>query len=91
LPYIANIRGEEGGMVWGVETADHAGRSAAEWANAVVLACYEGDGPNGPGVHLLGPLSRKVVRVAPPLVLTEEQARESMELMARSLRKGAPS
>ena len=34
----------EGGMVWGVEMRDHAGRTAAEWANAFVLACYRGDG-----------------------------------------------
>src|SRR5262249_21719469 len=43
LPFVANVRGEAGGMVWGVETRDHAGQSAAEWANALVLACYKGD------------------------------------------------
>ena len=37
-PFVAAVRGEKGGMVWGVETGDHAGRSAAEWANAFVLA-----------------------------------------------------
>jgi 4-aminobutyrate aminotransferase-like enzyme len=85
LPFIARVRGEEGGMVWGVETADHAGRSAAEWANVFVLACYQGEGTDGPGIHLMGPLARKVVRIAPPLVLTEDEARASMELMSRSL------
>src|SRR5206468_312221 len=30
VPFIANIRGEKGGMVWGVETRDHAGRSAPD-------------------------------------------------------------
>jgi 4-aminobutyrate aminotransferase-like enzyme len=85
LPFIARIRGEEGGMVWGVETADHAGRTAADWANALVLACYQGDGSGGPGIHLLGPLARKVVRIAPPLTITEVEARDSMALMARSL------
>ena len=85
FPFIARIRGEEGGMVWGVETADHAGRSASRWANGVVLACYHGDGPEATGIHLLGPLSRKVVRIAPPLVLTEIEARDSMDLMYRSL------
>jgi 4-aminobutyrate aminotransferase-like enzyme len=79
FPFVAHIRGEEGGMVWGLETADHAGRSAAEWANGVVLACYRGDG--GDGIHLLGPLARKVIRIAPPLVITEEQAREATALM----------
>ncbi len=43
LPFVAHVRGEKGGMVWGVETADHAGRTAAEWANAIVLACYHGE------------------------------------------------
>src|SRR5262249_29242471 len=42
LPFVAHVRGEKGGMVWGVETKDHAGRSAPEWANAIVLACYLG-------------------------------------------------
>src|SRR5262249_15043773 len=50
LPIVANIRGEKGGMVWGVEMADHATQSAADWANAAVLACYLGDGTNG--IHL---------------------------------------
>jgi 4-aminobutyrate aminotransferase-like enzyme len=85
LPFVANIRGEQGGMVWGVEMADHAGRSAADWANAAVLACYLGDKGQGDGIHLLGPLARKVIRIAPPLVLTEAEARASMDLMARAL------
>jgi 4-aminobutyrate aminotransferase-like enzyme len=84
LPFVAHVRGEKGGMVWGVETRDHAGRTAADWANALVLACYRGE-PGGDGVHLLGPLAKKVVRVAPPLVLTEAEARESTDLMYRLL------
>src|SRR5262249_49147401 len=47
LPFVAHVRGEKGGMAWGVETCDHAGRSAAEWANALVLACYRSDGGDG--------------------------------------------
>jgi 4-aminobutyrate aminotransferase-like enzyme len=82
-PFIAHIRGEEGGMVWGIEAADHSGRSATEWANALVLASYHGNGTDG--VHLLGPLSKKVVRVAPPLVLTEAEAQASVELMIQSV------
>jgi 4-aminobutyrate aminotransferase-like enzyme len=84
LPFIAQVRGERGGMVWGVETRDHAGRSAADWANAVVLACYRGEGDEG--IHLLGPLAKKVIRIAPPLVLTLEEAKASVELMRRLLR-----
>jgi 4-aminobutyrate aminotransferase-like enzyme len=89
LPFIAHVRGEKGGMVWGVETRDHTGKSAAEWANAVVLACYRGEGEEG--IHLLGPLAKKVLRVAPPLVLTEKQAEAAGRLMNRFLGKLAGS
>jgi 4-aminobutyrate aminotransferase-like enzyme len=84
LPFIAHIRGEKGGMVWGMETREHAGRNAADWANAVVLACYHGE-PGGDGIHLMGPLAKKVVRVAPPLILTEAEAREAGALLVRLL------
>lgn len=86
-PYIANVRGERGGMVWGIEARDHAGRTAAEWANALVLSCYEGDGSGGDGIHLLGPLSKKVVRVAPPLTITTDEATASVELFVRAARR----
>ena len=79
LPFVARVRGERGGMVWGVELRDHAGRGAADWAAAVVLACYRGAG--GDGIHLLGPLAKKVLRIAPPLVITEQQAHTVMELL----------
>lgn len=84
FPFIAHIRGEKGGMVWGIETRDRDGRTAAEWANALVLACYRGS-DGGDGIHLLGPLAKKVVRVAPPLVLTEAQATAAGELMYKAL------
>src|SRR5205823_1155091 len=83
LPFIARVRGEDGGMVWGVEMSDHAGQSAAEWANAAVLACYRGDG--GDGIHLLGPLAKKVLRIAPPLVIREPEASAAMALLYRVL------
>lgn len=91
VPFVARVRGEEGGMVWGVECADHQGKSAADWANAAVLACYQGEGNDG--IHLLGPLSKKVIRIAPPLVISESEARDSMALMHRSLARlaGKPS
>src|SRR4029077_18893322 len=69
LPFVSHVRGEKGGMVWGVETADHAGHSAAEWASRMVLACYRGE-TGGDAIHLLGPLAKKVVRIAPPLTIT---------------------
>lgn len=83
LPIVAHVRGEKGGMVWGVELRDHAGRSASDWASAAVLACYRG--ADDVGIHLLGPLAKKVLRIAPPLVITEAEARQAMELMHRLL------
>jgi 4-aminobutyrate aminotransferase-like enzyme len=79
LPFVANVRGELGGMVWGVEMKDHSGKSAADWANAAVLASYRGNG--GDGIHLLGPLAKKVLRIAPPLTITEGEAKDAMKLM----------
>jgi 4-aminobutyrate aminotransferase-like enzyme len=83
FPFVASIRGEKGGMVWGVEMRDQAGQSAADWANAAVLACYRGEGNDG--IHLLGPLAKKVLRISPPLVISEAEAREAMSLMHRIL------
>lgn len=82
LPFVANVRGEQGGMVWGVEMKDHAGKTAPEWAAAFVLAAYHGDGTDG--VHLLGPLSKKVIRIAPPLTITVDEAKHSMDLIDRA-------
>jgi 4-aminobutyrate aminotransferase-like enzyme len=87
LPFVAHVRGEKGGMVWGVEMRDHRGRTAADWANAAVLACYLGEpggsSPRSEGIHLLGPLAKKVLRIAPPLVITEPEARAAIDLMFR--------
>jgi acetylornithine/succinyldiaminopimelate/putrescine aminotransferase len=80
-------------MVWGVEMRDHAGRAANDWANAFVLACYRG-AAGGPapaalsdGVHLLGPLAKKVVRIAPPLVIRPDEATAAIDLMTRVARR----
>ncbi len=83
LPFVAHVRGEKGGMVWGVEIADAAGRSAADIANACVLAAYLGDAA-GRAVHIMGPLAKKVLRIAPPLTMTEAEARDSIEALATS-------
>lgn len=88
LPFVAHVRGERSGMVWGVEMRDYAGRSAADWAAAAVLACYRGNGPEG--VHLLGPLARKVLRIAPPLVLDVAQAQAALDLLHQALRSLLP-
>jgi 4-aminobutyrate aminotransferase-like enzyme len=86
FPFVANIRGENGGMVWGLEMKDHAGKSAGELANSVVLACYRGDNkPGSDGIHLLGPLAKKVIRISPPLTISEQEAHDAMSLMYRSI------
>jgi 4-aminobutyrate aminotransferase-like enzyme len=87
LPFVARVRGERGGMVWGVEMRDHAGTTAADWANAAVLACYRGEpeAKGGDGIHLLGPLAKKVLRIAPPLIITSQEAKAALELMHRLL------
>jgi 4-aminobutyrate aminotransferase-like enzyme len=82
FPFVRHVRGEDHGMVWGVEFADHGGRTANDWANAFVLACYRGDGKDG--VHLLGPLAKKVVRVAPPLIITESQVAAAQDLLLKA-------
>ena len=87
FPFVANVRGERGGMVWGVEMREHAGRTANEWANAFVLACYQGDGDSGDGVHLLGPLAKKVIRIAPPLVIMPAEANAALEIIGRAARR----
>jgi len=87
LPFVAAVRGENGGMVWGVEMKDHADRTAAEWANDFVLAAYKGDGANSDGIHILGPLAKKVVRISPPLTITAEEATNSVALLHRAASK----
>ena len=56
LPFVAHVRGEKGGMVWGVEIDAWGGRTASEIARACVLAAYRGDS-DGRAVHLMGPLA----------------------------------
>jgi 4-aminobutyrate aminotransferase-like enzyme len=87
LPFVGRVRGEKGGMVWGLEMQDHASRSSADWANCAVLACYRGvpDQPESEGIHLLGPLAKKVIRIAPPLIISTSEAEAALELMYQLL------
>ena len=82
LPFVSHVRGEKGGMVWGVEIDAWGGRTASEIARACVLAAYRGDS-DGRAVHLMGPLASRVLRIAPPLTITEAEARESIDALAR--------
>ena len=66
LPAIHAVRGE--GTVWGIECEAVGQLSADEVAAEIVRLCYLGD-EQGRGVHLLGPLAGKVIRVAPPLTM----------------------
>ena len=63
FPFVKAVRVE--GLVYGVEMSDDA------TANRSVLEAYFGDGKTG--VHFLGPLAGKVLRVSPPLVITREE------------------
>jgi 4-aminobutyrate aminotransferase-like enzyme len=61
--FITDVRGE--GLVYGVEMED------AEAANRCVLEAYHGTEKGG--VHFLGPLAGKVLRVSPPLIISESE------------------
>lgn len=71
FPFVRAVRGE--GLVYGVEIVD------AETANRCVLEAYRGNGANG--VHFLGPLAKKVLRVSPPLVITDAELDEAFALI----------
>jgi 4-aminobutyrate aminotransferase-like enzyme len=73
FPFVEAVRGEQDGMVWGVEF------STPEYANGFVLNAYQGDG--GDGVHLLGPLAKKVIRISPPLVITSAEATAALNIL----------
>ncbi|MFV1964040.1 MAG: aspartate aminotransferase family protein [Pirellulaceae bacterium] len=75
---VERVRGE--GCVWGVECAATGSYEAEEVANACVEACYRGD-TQGRAIHLLGPLSGKVLRVSPPLVMPWDEARTYLDAM----------
>lgn len=75
---IAKVRGE--GMVFGIECQSLGEMAPAEVANAVVEKCYLGN-QDGLAIHLLGPLAGKVIRISPPLTMTEDEADESLQLL----------
>ncbi len=72
FPFITDVRGE--GLVYGIETTDD------ETARRCVLEAYYGTGDRG--VHFLGPLAGKVLRVSPPLLIEEEDLEEAFEILA---------
>jgi 4-aminobutyrate aminotransferase-like enzyme len=78
FPHVNSVRGERGGMVWGVEFATR------DVANRFVKSCYLGHG--GDGVHLLGPLAGTVVRISPPLTITHDEANVAIDIMRQAVR-----
>jgi 4-aminobutyrate aminotransferase-like enzyme len=78
-PVVRSVRGE--GMVFGVQCDAIGSLSADEAANAVVERCYRGNEHND-GIHLLGPLAGCVLRVSPPMCITQQDATDSLKLLA---------
>ena len=66
-------------MVYGVEIED------AITANRCVLEAYRAT--TRKGIHFLGPLAEKVLRVSPPLVITEEELEEAFSLLHKAWRR----
>ena len=69
-------------MVWGVEMRDHAGRIGGRVGQRRRAGLLPRRRHGGDGIHLLGPLAKKVVRIAPPLVITQEEAAAALDLDA---------
>ena len=80
LPAISAVRGEC--AVWGIECAAVGSLSAEEVAVEIVRSCYRGD-EKGRAIHLLGPLSGKVIRIAPPLTMPLAELREYLDALHR--------
>jgi 4-aminobutyrate aminotransferase-like enzyme len=77
---IAKVRGE--GMVFGIECAELGGKTSQEVAIDLVKTCYLGE-EGGDGIHLLGALAGNVLRVSPPMTMTEAEAKASIALLKR--------
>ena len=74
FPFVKAVRGE--GLVYGIEICDD------KTANACVLEAYRGAGKLG--VHFLGPLAGKVLRVSPPLVITREELQTAFGVLEQA-------
>ena len=80
-PYVGDVRGM--GLVWGIELVkDREGKEPApELAKELIDLCAQ----NGLLIGSVG-IYGNVIRVAPPLIIQEDQAHESIDLMEKSLR-----
>ncbi len=77
FPFIMDVRGE--GFVYGVDCV------SLEIANKCVLEAYYGTGKEG--VHFLGPLAKKVIRISPPLIITEKELDHAYQLLISAWRR----
>ncbi len=75
---ISKVRGE--GMVFGIECGQVGSTEPGHVANAVIERCYRGNDDND-GIHLLGPLAGCVIRIAPPMCMTDDEATHSLQLL----------
>ena len=74
---IAKVRGE--GLVFGIECASVGGLDIKQVAIKCVEAGYLGNA-EGEGIHFLGALAGNVIRVSPPHIITEAEAKTSLDL-----------
>jgi len=74
FPFVTDVRGE--GLVYGLEIRDD------DTANRCVLEAYYGAGKLG--VHFLGPLAGKVLRVSPPLTVTREEIETAFDVIEKA-------
>ncbi len=74
---VNHVRGE--GLVFGFECAAVGKLTASEVAAKIVETCYLGR--DNVGIHLLGALAGKVLRVSPPLTITMDEAKHSLDLL----------
>ena len=74
---VNHVRGE--GLVFGFECSAVGKLAASEVAARIVETCYLGR--DNVGIHLLGALAGKVLRVSPPLTITMEEAKHSLDLL----------
>ena len=80
-PFVGDVRGR--GMVWGIELVED--RETKEPAPEKVLKLIDLCAQNGLLIGKVGVFGN-VVRVGPPLVITEEQINESLDIMAKCLK-----
>lgn len=71
FPFLTAVRGE--GLVFGLEC------ETPEDARACVLEAY--NGVDGVGVHFLGPLAKRVLRVSPPLIITRDELDQAFAIL----------